>query len=108
MFYQDLTPYKDSLVSVGWLSRGKPYPKGIVSDEFLTKLKELIKHPVNLMRGSHTCEFCDHNIARGNGEIHIAGEGVTYAAPVLIAHYVETHYYKPPDEFIQSVLRAST
>jgi hypothetical protein len=111
MFYPDLTPYTYQAgvgaLNVGWLARHKPYPKGIVSDEFLVKLKALVKKPINLMRGSHKCEFCDHNISRGNGELHIAYEGITYAAPVLIAHYVEAHYYKPPDKFIRAVLGAS-
>jgi hypothetical protein len=106
MYYPDLTPYTyqhgGPALNVGWLSRDKPYPKGIVSDEFLKKLKAL--KPINLMRGSHRCEFCDHALIFGNGEIHVTEEGITYAAPTLIAHYVEAHYYKPPDKFVRAVL----
>jgi hypothetical protein len=43
----------------------------------------------------------------GNGEIRVPGlSGVVYVAPVLVAHYVEAHNYRPPDEFIQAVLSA--
>ena len=38
-----------------------------------------------------------------NGEIRITAETVTYAAPVLIVHYVEAHGYLPPTEFLNAV-----
>lgn len=115
MYFKDLSLYQyrgpsanDSLVTmnVGWLSKDKGYPKGMVNDEFLAKLKALCAKPVNLCRGWHTCEFCDPtDPATGNGEIRVVGVmGVTYAAPVMVAHYVEDHYYAPPDEFIRAVL----
>lgn len=109
MYYKDLSPYVyqrslNKAVNVGWLSKSHTYPKGIVSDEFLVKLKELAKKGVSLCRGSHACEFCDKDPPRGNGEIHVMSDGVEYHAPVLIVHYVEAHYYKPPDEFIRAVL----
>ena len=31
------------------------------------------------------------------------GKGVVYAAPELIAHYVEDHGYLPPPEFVEAV-----
>lgn len=36
------------------------------------------------------------------------GRGVGYAAPELIAHYVEAHDYLPPTEFIEAVLSSDT
>lgn len=32
------------------------------------------------------------------------GDGVAYAAPELIAHYVEAHDYQPPADFTEAVL----
>ncbi len=41
----------------------------------------------------------------GSAEIRVFGSnGVTYAAPDMIYHYVAEHEYKPPDEFIEAVL----
>lgn len=112
MYFKDLSQYmygqsqvRDPMITlnVGWLSKEKGYTKGIVSDEFLTKLKSFER--VNLCRGFHKCEFCDpSDAARGNGEIRVPGMHVMYAAPAMISHYVEAHYYKPPDEFIRAVL----
>lgn len=74
------------------------------------------------MRGYHYCQFCPGaaepprvvredmrgyeapDVARGNGEIWLTGvDGTTFAAPVLIGHYVEDHRYLPPDGFIEAV-----
>ena len=75
------------------------------------------------MRGFHACAWCapgedaatwlqvkpdygpDASCASiGNGEIRVRGEGLVYAAPALIYHYVVDHNYRPPDEFIAAVL----
>jgi hypothetical protein len=42
--------------------------------------------------------------ALGNGEIRVrALDGRIYVAPVLIYHYVVSHGYLPPGEFIAAV-----
>ena len=41
-----------------------------------------------------------------NGEIRVVKEGLTFAAPVLIVHYIEEHGYLPPAQFIEAVERA--
>ncbi len=56
-----------------------------------------------LTRGWHFCPFCGDADARGSAEIRIQGNGVVYAAPTLIAHYVAVHRYAPPPEFIDSL-----
>ncbi|MEW6206883.1 MAG: hypothetical protein AB1631_00845 [Acidobacteriota bacterium] len=44
-------------------------------------------------------------IGFGSGEIRVRGRGrIRYAAPTLIYHYIETHRYLPPQEFIEAVL----
>ena len=105
-------PRDSKLLAVGWLDSSEPYSQGTVRDETIRKLAKLARTPVNLCRGYHYCQFCpreasdrflEHH-AKGNGEVHIAGmNGVTYAAPALISHYIEKHAYKPPDEFLKAV-----
>jgi hypothetical protein len=85
------------------------------------------------MRGYHICEFCPTSLwaARdlasalegfrdsdrlrlagrngeelllGSAEIRVFGkDGLIYAAPNLIYHYVAVHHYKAPDEFLEAV-----
>ncbi len=40
---------------------------------------------------------------RSNGEIRVTDEGVTFAAPVLIVHYIEEHGYLPPAQFLDAI-----
>lgn len=120
-YFADLTPYayfpaspycvQHDALNVGWLSKGAPFESGEVQDGFVAALRQL--EVVNLCRGSHRCEFCEHSPGvlerekAGNGEIRVTGaDGTVYAAPVLIAHYVEAHGYRPPQAFIDAVMRA--
>ncbi len=117
-YFEDLTPYAYILgkwteqpvaLNVGWLDKSVEYLDGRHEFEigpvplgFTERLAELVEHPVNLCRGWHNC-WCGH--AQGNGEIRVTGaDGVVYAAPVLIAHYVTAHGYRPPTAFIDAVL----
>jgi hypothetical protein len=38
-----------------------------------------------------------------NGEIRVSGEGIVFAVPVLIVHYIEVHSYLPPAQFLKAV-----
>jgi len=38
-----------------------------------------------------------------NGEIRVRFGNVTFAAPVLIAHYIEEHGYLPPADFLTAI-----
>lgn len=40
--------------------------------------------------------------------MRVMGSGVAYAAPELVAHYVEAHGYLPPADFIEAVLSSDT
>jgi adenosylhomocysteine nucleosidase len=112
-YIPDLSPYKyhafptePNLLAVGWLDSTIPYPKGSVAKSSITKLIRFATQPVNRTRGFHVCQFC--NTARSNGEIRVAGaDGIVYAAPVLISHYIEKHEYKPPDQFLEALERMS-
>ena len=132
MFFADLTPYeygyempRSNVLNVGWLSRGHAFAIGAVPGTLVNALRRLAKSPENLYRGYHSCEFCpdppvvvDSTGRRvigppgdtmGNGEIRVAGlNGIVYVAPVLVAHYVEVHNYRPPDEFIRAAISAGS
>lgn len=125
-FYNDLTfyDYHDSVdrnkaLNIGWLGISTPFNTGSVSDEFVEKLWEYGKIKINMMRGYHSCDFCGlrqktfpllvkrgaEEIKLGYAEIRVFGKNnKVYAAPNLVFHYITEHGYKPPDEFIQSVM----
>ncbi|WP_446009239.1 DUF7919 family protein [Candidatus Electrothrix sp.] len=134
-YYKDLTPYEYfaryvpselTFLNVGWLNDTEPFPQEETSPEFRDKLFQfcLDEYVVNIARGFHVCELCSdisreqwynegqsrygektHWLGIGDGEICVIGKSVIYAAPTLIYHYVVEHQYKPPDEFIEAVLK---
>jgi len=94
-------------IAVGWLENGKPYSTGETAREVVEKICEFTKMPEirHLFRGYHECDFCDFvNIELGATTVLIAYKNKVYAYPGLITHYIEAHYYRPPDEFIEAVL----
>jgi hypothetical protein len=117
------------VVHVGWLDAAHQYPKGKVSPGLLEKMKHLATHPVELYRGWHYCEICvqpadaakmfvpnkgrliDPDCSwmkwadqrKSNGEIRVTFEGLIFAAPVLIVHYIEDHGYLPPTSFLRAI-----
>ncbi len=124
----------DGLLNIGWLCSQHPYNRGECPRGFAERLLELCRRPANSMRGFHICDLCQSNESReyhlavgktirtpqlivqckefdvplGNGEIHISGtSGRSFSAPTLIYHYVVAHSYRPPDEFIEAVMRVS-
>jgi hypothetical protein len=126
-YYPDGSPYeflpeaRDGAVNVGWLDASQPFPTGAVPAEFVDRLTELCRHAVNRTRGFHRCGLCpppdgsrrwsaelaspEGAYPLGSAEMRIDGtNGVRYAAPDLIAHYVTEHGYRPPAEFIAAVL----
>ncbi len=119
------------VVHIGWLDGTHPFPTGTIEPSLIENMKRLAARPVELYRGRHICEICvgapnpvtdvlhkgraiktinpewatwaEHRW--GNGEIRVAGGGITFAAPVLIIHYIEEHRYLPPAQFLQAVAK---
>lgn len=132
MYFADLTPYsyhghhEPESLNVGWLDNAHAYPRGPVPSGFVERLVEICRRPAKQHRGFHVCEFCDlgpepasSNQAALNAqyerqkaagvlsstEIRVTGrDGRVYASPALICHYVVTHSYQPPQEFIEAVM----
>ena len=119
------------VVHVGWLDGTHAFPKGSGESRMIEKMKLLAEKPVELYRGKHVCELCveppdlqktampsrvvldpDCSWAKwvdqrsSNGEVRVARGGVTFAAPVLIVHYIEEHCYLPPTQFLQAIEQA--
>lgn len=126
-YFADLTPFAYNgqnentdrpTLNAGWLDVSQLHPMGETSPEFQDRLFDfcLPEYMVHLCRGYHECQFCQNpsymiTVERGyktadlgNGEIRVIGTSAIYAAPTLIYHYVVTHHYRPPKEFIEAVL----
>src|SRR5262249_47547463 len=130
MFYPDLSSYqhlslnpceellfpynpgRQTVLNVGWLDKEHPFPKGELPISTVESILELCFWPVNVFRGCHFCNLCYYDeppliewrgkkARLGSAEIWILGEnGVVYASPDLIHHYIRHHSYLPPKEFI--------
>lgn len=131
-YYADLTPYtygSDNwtpgdaalwrgvpVLNVGWLGRGKRYSKGAPPPSLTETLKRMTRtHRAQQTRGFHFCPWCASRLfprrpdgPQGSAEIRVMGSGVAYAAPELVAHYVEAHRYLPTVDFIEAVLSSDT
>lgn len=124
--FDDLSEYRYSnqvqpgVVHVGWLGKGHPFPRASVPSALIETMKRLAESPAELYRGYHVCELCEMpaelrdrpfdeqwekwaQFRKSNGEIRVSRAGVTYAAPVLIIHYIEAHGYCPPVVFLKAI-----
>jgi hypothetical protein len=103
--------------AVGWLSREHAFAQGGVNSDFQERLWQFANQwqaSTTALRwgffmGSHSCELCDLGPPpwrrfNASGNFGVPAGGLLFAAPQMIAHYVEVHRYRPPDEFIAAVL----
>jgi hypothetical protein len=114
MWYEDLTEcdyigYETPLIAIGWLEKGKIFSTGITPEKIYFKLcgfdwndGSYVSH-----RGFHQCDLCDFQFyggeATSSSVFLLPGNGKIYAYPALITHYINTHFYRPPKEFIEAV-----
>jgi hypothetical protein len=102
--------------NVGWLEKGHPFDQEMPSGETLDALWELCRVSVVQARGFHICDLCPSpaplviasragdGVRLGSAEIRVFSPcGRIYAAPNLVYHYVRTHHYKPPQEFLKAL-----
>jgi hypothetical protein len=129
-YFADLTPYTyhdaDELpgpaCNVGWLDPDQPFDKGPVSEEFLASLARRCAAIAFATRGLFPCAIapCEptmkwppptvtvdgKEIYLGDAEVVVGFDGGKwFVAPNLVYHYIAAHDYRPPDEFIEAVLR---
>lgn len=110
----------DDVLNIGWLDPSRPFPTGDVDPAVTEALLDASLFPtVNKTRGWHYCRFCPPDaddpttvngksgpIGLGTSELWVrARQGLVFAAPDLIYHYITTHKYRPPDEFLAAVQR---
>jgi len=128
-YYEDLTPYcrlmapytLSGVFNIGWLDVKSKFTTGSVSAKFVERLREIIvgggdfKALVEPIRELPRCERCGELQlldSRGwltpNAELWIPAEGKIYASRVTILHFVEVHGYRPPQEYIDTILSLDT
>ncbi|MEU7511536.1 hypothetical protein AB0B13_05930 [Streptomyces sp. NPDC042898] len=114
MEYLDLSDYEYTpsivpMLNVGWLGGKHGIPqhgKHPMLAEAVPLLTGRHSRVSRVALGWHDCEFCEAGARiEGNGEfVYYARNGSTYCAPVMLIHYVESHGYCPPTEFIDAIL----
>ena len=102
-------PQLPPLLAVGWLEPEHDFPTGDVSAEVLPRLiairrSEKMPWPRFYM-GGVTC-WCGDRGMFSKKNLFIPGNGVVFASPEGILHYIAAHSYRPPDSFIEAVLSA--
>ncbi|MDC6176244.1 hypothetical protein [Ralstonia solanacearum] len=123
--YVDLTPYSrqitpytlSGVVNVGWLDVRSEFESGEVPAAFVERLKLIaggvgvFKALVEPIRELPVCEICGevelHDVSGmliPNAEIWVPAAGKIYASPITILHFIEVHGYRPPAEYVDTVL----
>jgi hypothetical protein len=110
-------------LNVGWLDAPHDFDQGPTPSWLPDALLDIIAGPrINSMRGFHQCTFCPRpataarsmikvghrgrDLWLGHTEIRIPKQtGTMFAAPSLIWHYVTSHGYRPPADFVDAVQR---
>jgi hypothetical protein len=101
-------------IAVGWLSGPLPPDWGNGPDvhpNVINILDYMIHNCcINRCFGHHICEYCGFdNKTYGNGELWLPDHKlkIIWIAPVMITHYIASHGFLPPREFLEAVVFAS-
>ncbi len=113
-------PDDDRIVPVGWLTDSEDFDRGKVGFDFVVALFKLLRNPWQpaVAMGFHSCPFCkfsggprtfgmketNDSVLLGRDNVYVPSEGRILVAPSLVIHYVDSHQYRPPDEFQSAVL----
>jgi hypothetical protein len=112
----------EGIRAVGWLSGDFEFSNGEVPDLLLERLGAYWRalHPgiddpdrgilvPIAAAGRHACGLCLQGGVQpfqDSMEMYIAdGDGGGFEAPSMIVHYIQTHRYRPPQPFVDAVLR---
>ena len=93
-------------IAIGWLGKGSDFGKGPVEEGLFRRLCELCAAPWQpaVSAGVHRCELCQFDPPVFSGCVFVPNLGRIFVAPVGIVHYVSTHWYRPPEVFVDAVL----
>ena|SRR5688572_14777343 len=132
------------LRAVGWLERGKEYPRGKIDASVFSRLVELTRDPwePDQFRGKHTCDLCQfvgwrrdrcetiphdwshrqfnaesslrqemaydedvrNQTVQGCRNLFVPATNCVMICPEMITHYINAHWYQPPDAFCRAVM----
>lgn len=102
------------LLAIGWVEDGWDYSLGNASELLIERVRRFrdetgVQYSWYTYRGIYGCTLCDSGPQKSNIEgsqinLLVPGEGCVYMAPGAIVHYMETHLYLPPKEFIDAIL----
>ena len=105
------------LCAVGWLEK-MGFSTGRVPDECIDALVDACSGQIlsDGSRGVHACALCGRGMPRvrwrgktvrlkSHGHYLVLLGQTVYMAPELLLHYIRTHHYRPPQEFIEATIR---
>lgn len=106
--------FEGPIRAVGWLQHPHPFSRGRVDDKFVQRLLAHIDKPPGFLgsRGYYSCSLCaagglpGPNPLSSQAEILIPAGDYVFEAPVYIGHYVIDHGYRPPDPFIDAIMKS--
>ena len=111
--FRDLQPlnyfgeeFTGVLRAVGWLGRDQDFETGRIGSEFYERLVALLARPYQpiAFAGFHECEVCQFDGVCGAANLWVPADGFIMVCPELILHYINAHYYKPPEVFQEAVM----
>ncbi len=132
MYREELSNYHcasmfifEEVLCVGWLDKKHPFKQKVTNEKYIEKLTEIywgsevFDSFVNIYRCLDTCDLCGTYdstkvydkesrslISFNEAEIWIPSikEGVYYASPSVLIHYIQDHQYSPPKEYWNAVM----
>lgn len=75
------------------------------SPSYLTRLFEMIGEVCQFSGGPRQLRYGEQVLTLGASNLLVPGDDCIYVAPSLIAHFIDGHRYRPPDEFIAAVVK---
>ena len=97
----------EHLLAVGWLEQSLPFPTGRTPANVFSRLQEFVRQPWQpfVWMGIHCCGLCQFEGEKtGTANLFVPHQGKIYVCPELITHYINAHFYRPPDVFCEAVL----
>lgn len=127
MYYKDLTPYSrympsevENVLNIGWIDKEHdfeqaPPPHGLVEkiNSILSVRENGLNCRVNQKRCFGKCHLCEtsnygqFSIVACELWIPSTNEGYYFATPASVIHYIQDHFYRPPQIFVDAVMELS-
>ena len=110
------------LRAVGWLDPSREFDRGTVDADRVSALARLAIDPWQpwAIAGRHPCPFCEHTggpaeivigglrVRVGANNVFVPTASCIYVMPTLGLHYIDSHRYSPPSEFLDAALACPT